>query len=130
MRKKFMSIFLSLAITATTMMGKRPSASDVVEATAENKKGIQGVEFWTDSSDTEMKNSVHHVYVNLELNNIINTDGTGTPYVYNGNTYYFNYENYIKVFEWRIRELRAAGKIITAEILLGWSDNPEIQKLI
>ena len=68
--------------------------------------------------------------MNLELNNIINTDGTGTPYVYNGNTYYFNYENYIKVFEWRIRELRAAGKIITAEILLGWSDNPEIQKLI
>ncbi len=118
------------AKAATTLMGKRASASDVVEATAENKKGIQGVEFWTDSSDTEMKNSVHHVYVNLELNNIINTDGTGTPYVYNGNTYYFNYENYIKVFEWRIRELRAAGKIITAEILLGWSDNPEIQKLI
>lgn len=118
------------AKAATTLMGKRASASDVVEATAENKKGIQGVEFWTDSSDTEMKNSVHHVYVNLELNNIINTDGTGTPYVYNGKTYYFNYENYIKVFEWRIRELRAAGKIITAEILLGWSDNLEIQKLI
>ena len=106
------------AKAATTLMGKRASASDVVEATAENKKGIQGVEFWTDSADTEMKNSVHHVYVNLELNNIINTDGTGTPYVYNGKTYYFNYENYIKVFEWRIRELRAAGKIITAEILL------------
>ena len=85
------------AKAATTLMGKRASASDVVEATAENKKGIQGVEFWTDSSDTDMKNSVHHVYVNLELNNIINTDGTGTPYVYNGKTYYFNYENYIVV---------------------------------
>lgn len=77
------------AKAATTLMGKRASASDVVEATVENKKGIQGVEFWTDSSDTEMKNSVHHVYVNLELNNIINTDGTGTPYVYNGKNLLF-----------------------------------------
>ena len=34
------------AKAATTLMG-RASASDVVEATAENKKGIQGVEFWT-----------------------------------------------------------------------------------
>ena len=115
---------------ATKLMGKRATASDVVAATSTNKKGIQGAEFWTDSNDTEFKNSVNHVYMNLELTSIINTDGTGTPYSYNGKTYYFNYENYVKVFEWRIRELRSAGKIITAEVLMGWTDNPQLQKLI
>lgn len=117
-------------VKAESLMGTRATSADVVKATSTNKKGIQGVDFWTDGNDQEFKNSVNHVYLNLELTEIINTKGTGTPYQYNGKTYYFNYENYVKAFEWRVRELRSEGKVFTAEILMGWTDDPQLQKLI
>lgn len=112
--------------------GARASADDVVAATSTNKKGIQGTEFvYGDHPDYEPSTlGVNHVLLNLELNNVINTDGSGTAYNYNGKTYYFNYENYVKPYEWRVKEFRSQGKAVTFVLLLGWSNDPAIQNLI
>lgn len=118
--------------------GAPATVNDVLVPTADNKKGIQGTEFMnSDIADSDPASlGVNHVLFNLELSKIISTDGQGVPYVYNGKTYYYNFDssnfthNYLNVFEWEVKNLKAQGKAITFVILMPWSDDPTLQNLI
>ena len=112
--------------------GERASAADVLVPTKDNKKGIQGTDFEYGQYPDENPDSLglNHILLNIELDKVINTDGSGYPYEYNGKTYYFNYSNYVMVFERRIQEYREKGKAISLVLLLGWSDDPVINNLI
>lgn len=114
----------------------KASAADVLQPSYTNKKGIQGTEFmdgsspYTADAGEQQALNINHVLLNIHLNEVINTDGTGTPYTYNGQTYYFNYEGYVKPYEWRVRELREKGQAVTFVLLMDWSDVPILQNLI
>ncbi len=114
------------------VVGARATAADVLKPNSNNKKGIQGTEYAYGATKDADPNSldINHVLLNVHLSNVISTDGSGVAYNYNGTTYHFNYDNYVKVFEWRARELRAQGKALTFVILMDWSDNPTLQNLI
>ena len=109
MSKKRLSILLAVLVTVLCVTigapsvvkaityinypnGEKASAEDVVTPTDDNKKGIQGTDFehgeFPDSDPDSL--GINHILFNLELDKVINTDGTGYPYQYNGKTYYFN----------------------------------------
>lgn len=70
-----------------------------------SKKGLQG------SLDTSL--GVQHTFINIDLNKVLNGS---TPYLYNGNTYYFNdiYGSYIS-------EANRLGMTVTGQFMITWS---------
>ena len=120
-------------LQAATYSHVKATQADVRVSNYYNKKGVQGTEITTGpyaESLTDM--SVNHSMLNIDLAQIINTDGTGTPYEYNGHTYYFNEQegSFMKVWQERVREYREQGVVMSFCLVLGWSDNPQIQKLM
>lgn len=75
------------------------------------KKGMQGAY----TSDLGSKNTL----INIELNKMIASNGGGTPFVYNGKTYYFNEPHP----SWDVTDKNNAGINVTFVILLRWDDN-------
>lgn len=78
--------------------------------TPASKKGIQGATI----EDLGTKNTL----LNMDLKNLISTNGTGTPYVYNGKTYYFT-DYYVG----QVRYYNSKGINVTMVVLLSWDDN-------
>lgn len=74
---------------------------------AASKKGIQG------NLNTAMGN--HQTYLNILVNQMIAQKGSGTPYQYNGKTYYF-YDPYHGF----ISEANAKGMTVTGQIMIQW----------
>lgn len=111
---------------------EKATAADVTVATSSNKKGIQGNEYRDGGYKDEdyLNLGINHVLLNLDMKDIINTDGAGKAYVYNGKTYYFNYSDNLIYYEWRVKELRKEGVTVSIVLLMGWSDNPQLQSLI
>lgn len=75
-----------------------------------SKKGIQGATI----EDLGSKNTL----LNMDLKNLISTNGTGTPYVYNGKTYYFT-DYYVG----QVRHYNSKGINVSMVVLLSWDDN-------
>ena len=75
-----------------------------------SKKGIQGATI----DDLGSKNTL----LNMDLKNLISTNGSGTPYVYNGKTYYFT-DYYVGL----VRHYNAKGITVSMVVLLSWDDN-------
>ncbi|MEG0961852.1 MAG: DUF5722 domain-containing protein [Lachnospiraceae bacterium] len=98
---------------------------------ATGKKGISmdGTVF-TPTSINEM--GISQMYFNICLTDVISTDNTGVPYIYNGKTYYFKNvaPNIFYYTGLRIKELTQQGISVTAEILMPWTENAQLQKLI
>lgn len=95
------------------------------------KKGIaMNGELYTDNSLEEL--GISQMYFNLSLTDVISTDGTGVPYVYNGKTYYFKNTapNGFYYTALRIKELTQANITVTVELLMPWTNDTELQKLI
>lgn len=99
--------------------GELATAADVKKPTKKNKKGIQGFSWLNGNEDTLAKDlGVNHVFMNLDLNDIVSDKITAYNYTYKGKTYYFtdtvhNYAKYVH------DNLRPRGIAVTAEILLG-----------
>lgn len=75
-----------------------------------SKKGIQGATI----DDLGTQNTL----LNMDLKYLISTNGTGTPYVYNGKTYYFT-DYYVG----QVRHYNAKGINVSMVVLLSWDDN-------
>lgn len=58
-----------------------------------------------------------HTLINLNLNDVLKKKGSGTAYVYNGKTYYFN-----SVQEARVRSYNEKGISVTMVLYLDWND--------
>lgn len=111
----------------------KATQADVVTPNANNKKGVQGTEVTTGAYAEDVQElSLNHIMLNIDLTYVINTDGTGTPYIYNGKTYYFNEQegSYMKVWQARVKEYRNQGITMTFCLVMSWSDDPAIQKLM
>ena len=74
------------------------------------KKGIQGATI----ADLGSK----HTLLNLDLKDVISTNGTGTAYVYNGKTYYFNAPQ-----SWQVSYYNSQGISVSMVVLLSWDEN-------
>lgn len=96
--------------------GTLATASDVKNPTTKNKKGIQGFS-WLDSAGANDL-GVNHVFINLDLNEIVSDKTTAYNYTYKGKTYYFTdrVHNYAKVLHDKVRPRNIA---VTGQILLG-----------
>ena len=77
-----------------------------------SKKGIQGAT--VENSNLGTKNTL----LNMDLKSLIKTDGTGTPYVYNGKTYYFSDQYVGQVRYYNTQEIN-----VSMVILLSWDTN-------
>lgn len=122
---------------AAVVSHTKATSADVLTPDANNKKGVQGSEVmdWCKNSangETLQSLGINHIMFNVNLTDIISTNGTGKPYVYKGKTYYFNDAegSMLKVYKARVKELREMNVAVTFCLVLGWSNNPEIQKLM
>lgn len=73
------------------------------------KKGIHGA--------NDINLGAKNTMCNVNLNDLITTKGKGTPYVYNGKTYYFS-----DTQQGYVRECNANNISVTMMIYLPWSD--------
>lgn len=83
---------------------------------AASKKGLQGI------SDVSL--NVHHTFLNIPVNTMICQEGSGTPYKYNGKTYYF-----YDPFSGFIADANSKGITVTGQIMIQWY-TPQSNKLI
>ena len=75
-----------------------------------SKKGMHYAEL---DSNLECK----HTLINLNLNDVLRKRGSGTAYVYNGKTYYFD-----SVEERRVRSYNQKGISVTMVLYMNWSE--------
>ena len=118
-------------VQAATLAHTEATVDDVVNGNFYNSKGLQGTEFAA-LGDSVSNLNLNHIMLNVDLNSIINTDGTGTPYVYNGKTYYFNEQegSMMKVLLSEVKTYREQGIVWTFCLVLSWSDDPVVQNLM
>ena len=120
----------ALAVQAAGHSHEKATQADVMEPNANNKKGVQGTEVAESENLADL--SLNHIMLNVDLTQVISTNGTGTPYTYNGKTYYFNEAegSYMKVWQARVKEYRDQGITMTFCLVMSWSDNAQVQKLM
>ena len=99
-------------ISATTYItNPEKSATNTSKRyTPASKKGIQG------ATVTDLGSK--HTLWNLDLKYVISSNQTGTPFVYNGKTYYFN-----APYKDLVRSWNAQGISVSMVVLLSWDDN-------
>lgn len=120
-------------VSAAALTHTKATANDLGRRGIYSMKGIQGTEITTGSSPADIQEmGVNHVMLNLDITQVINTDGTGVPYSYNGKTYYFDESegSVMKVTMARVKEYRQKGVTWTFCLVMSWSDDPVIQKLM
>lgn len=120
----------ALTVQAAGHSHEKATQADVMEPNANNKKGVQGTEVAESENLADL--SLNHIMLNVDLTQVISTNGTGTPYTYNGKTYYFNEAegSYMKVWQARVKEYRDQGITMTFCLVMSWSDNAQVQKLM
>lgn len=101
-----------LISSPTYITNPEKSATNTMKyVTPASKKGIQG-------STLEDYIGTKHTLLNMDLKNLISSNGTGIPYVYNGKTYYFT-DYYVG----QVRHYNAKGISVSMVVLLSWDDN-------
>lgn len=101
-----------LISSPTYITNPEKSATNTMKyVTPASKKGIQG-------STLEDYLGTKHTLLNMDLKYLISSNGTGTPYVYNGKTYYFT-DYYVG----QVRHYNAKGINVSMVVLLSWDDN-------
>lgn len=129
------AVFLSIARIpfGTSVLAAEHETTVVEEPTG--KKGIIA-SYWTDQGsvyyDDPIVLGVDHALFNIDMTDLVNTDETGEPFVYNGKTYYYNnikgkqlYYTFL-----RMQEIRDKGIALTVQVNMHWSDDPQLQELI
>lgn len=100
-----------LISSATYITNPEKSAvNTAARFTPASKKGLQGATV----SDLGSKNTLW----NLDLKYVISTNNSGTPFVYNGKTYYFN-----APYTDLVRSWNSQGISVSMVVLLSWDDN-------
>lgn len=100
-----------LISTTTYITNPEKSATNTSKRfTPASKKGIQG------ATITDLGSK--HTLWNLDLKYVISTNATGTPFVYNGKTYYFH-----APYQDLVRSWNAQGISVSMVVLLSWDDN-------
>ena len=120
----------TLTVQAASYQHVKATQADFVQPNENNKKGVQGTEVAETENLADL--SLNHIMLNVDLTQVISTNGTGTPYTYNGKTYYFNEQegSYMKVWQARVKEYRDQGITMTFCLVMSWSDNAQVQKLM
>lgn len=90
-----------------------------------SKKGIQGYEYLEGEDAEEL--GVNHVLLNFDMKDFISPVET-YPVPYEGTNYY--YTGHANAYMPIVSDFNKKGVTVTAVILLSWSDNTELQKLI
>ncbi|MDD6328369.1 MAG: DUF5722 domain-containing protein [Lachnospiraceae bacterium] len=112
----------------------KATAEDVTVPNYYNKKGVQGQEVSEGPYAADLSTlNLNHILFNVDIAQVISTDGTGTPYTYKGNTYYFRDEqgSMMRVWEKMVKKYRDAGITMTFCIVLSWNgSDPVIEKLL
>lgn len=99
------------------------------------KKGIIA-SYWTDEGskyyDDPIALGVDHALFNIDINNLVSTDGTGEAYTYNGKTYYFkNVEGQSLYYTFlRMQQIRSYGITLTVQINMTWPTDSKMQEYI
>lgn len=117
----------------TSVLAAEHETTVVEEPTG--KKGIIA-SYWTDQGsvyyDDPIALGVDHALFNIDMTDLVNTDGTGEAFVYNGKTYHYNniegkqlYYTFL-----RMQEIRDKGIALTVQVNMHWSDDPQLQELI
>lgn len=116
---------------AAALQHVKATSSDVLQSNYNNLKGVQGTEIASGEESIAAMN-LNHMMFNVDLTQVINTDKTGTPYEYDGKIYYFNEQegSMMKVWQAEVKKYREQGVAMTFCLVMSWSDNPAIQKLM
>ena len=99
------------------------------------KKGIIA-SYWTDPGskyyDDPIALGVDHALFNIDLTEVVNTNGKGEAFTYNGKTYYYNNYDGTQFYYTllRMQEVRDKGITLTAQINMQWSEDTKLQELI
>lgn len=116
-------------------MSKGAGHQTSVVSNPTGKKGIIA-SYWTDPGtvyyDDPIALGVDHTLFNIDITELVSTNGVGEPFVYNGKTYYYNnYEGKQLYYTFlRMQEIRDKGITITAQVNMQWSNDPALQELI
>lgn len=116
-------------------MSKAVGHETSVVANPTGKKGIIA-SYWTDPGtvyyDDPIALGVDHALFNIDITELVSTNGSGEPFVYNGKTYYYNnYEGQQLYYTFlRMQEIRDKGITITAQVNMQWSNDAALQQLI
>lgn len=116
-------------------MSKAVGHGTSVVANPTGKKGIIA-SYWTDPGtvyyDDPIALGVDHALFNIDITELVSTNGSGEPFVYNGKTYYYNnYEGQQLYYTFlRMQEIRDKGITITAQVNMQWSNDAALQQLI
>ena len=116
-------------------MSKGAGHQTSVVSNPTGKKGIIA-SYWTDPGtvyyDDPIALGVDHTLFNIDITELVSTNGVGEAFVYNGKTYYYNnYEGMQLYYTFlRMQEIRDKGITITAQVNMQWSNDPALQELI
>lgn len=115
-------------VQAASLSHVPATAADYVKGNFTNLKGVQGTEV-TDLNGISMlrEMNIHQAMLNIDLAEVIDTTHTGTPYEYNGKTYYFDERqgSMMKVWEARVKQYREQGVSWTFCLVLSDSKKSE-----
>lgn len=100
-----------LKLVSNTVYVKNPHAIATNTQEYELPATKKGIHF---ASDTNLDSK--HTLVNVNLNDLLTTEGEGVPYVYNGKTYYFT-----NTMQAEVKRFVSRGVCVTLVIYLPWN---------
>lgn len=116
--KKIISSLI-VAVTALSVILASPVKSYAFDITqTASKKGLQGA----DSSPVYEDLGVNNTLYNINITDLMAKPGQGTPFVYGGETYYFNYP-YLNPS--MVTEFNTRGVSVSVVLLMTWNDEQQ-----
>ena len=127
----------TLEVEATQLSHEKATSADVRNGSNSNGalKGIQGTDFADVCQDSVSNLNMNAMFLNVDITKFINTTGTGTC-VYqgaNGVKYYVDDVTpggMYQVYKERVKEYREQGVTWNFCLVMSWSSDPNIRKLM
>lgn len=113
--KHCFKIFFSLICMVSLLMMNTIQAYAWDRTQTPDKKGLQGA----DVSPVYQELGVHHTLYNVNLSDLVSTEGQGEAYRYAGKTYYFNLPHLSPSM---VTEFNRQGISVSVVLLMPWSE--------